>query len=164
MKESTTRVKRRKQTAEFFTPAWLVNEMLDKLNEYGPESFEKGKTFLDPSCGTGNILVEILKKLLKLHNDPLNALRSIYGVDIMQDNILECRERLLNLVEEWGLTEDIKQDIKQAVIKNIVWTPLEVFSNGALDYDFEFEGNGETIKSGLLPAKNKEIENFGWII
>jgi len=55
-----------KRTAEIFTPAFLVNEILDKLTEYGPEIWNEEKTFLDPACGNGNFLIEILKRKLEL--------------------------------------------------------------------------------------------------
>jgi SAM-dependent methyltransferase len=127
---------RRKTTAEDFTPAWLVNQMLDKLNEYGKESWEEGKTFLDPACGNGNMLVEVLKRKLSLKHDPLISIQSVYGVDIMQDNIKECRTRLLTVLQEDGHT--ITKDMVKAVLKNVVWTPLCRYKNGSLDYDFSF--------------------------
>ena len=49
------REKRKKETAEVFTPAWMVEEMLDKMPD---EIWQEGKTFIDSSCGNGNILVE----------------------------------------------------------------------------------------------------------
>jgi hypothetical protein len=125
------RAKRRKQTAEVFTPAELVNEMLDKLNEYGPESWEPGKTFLDPACGNGNMLVEILKRKISLGHSPSKALASIYGTDIMADNIEECKNRLLVII---GPSKRRRRIVDQ----NIVCTPLDQYPNGSLDYDFSF--------------------------
>ena len=132
------RLARKKQTAEDFTPAWLVNEILDKLNQYGPESWQDGKTFCDPACGNGNMLIEVLKRKLSLNHDPLTAIQSIYGADIMQDNIRECRERLLITLKEHTT---ITKDMVKAVLKNIVWTPLNKYSNGSLNYDFAFAIN-----------------------
>lgn len=57
-------------------------------------------TFLEPCCGNGNFLVEILERKLKLcknHQDGLSALTSIYGIDIQADNVEESRSRLLML-------------------------------------------------------------------
>lgn len=69
-KLQTRRKNRQKQTAEIFTPPYLVNEMLDKLTEYGPEIWEEGKTFIDPACGNGNFLIEVLKRKLDLGHNP----------------------------------------------------------------------------------------------
>lgn len=130
------RQQRKKQTAEDFTPAWLVNQMLDKLLRYGPEMKQQGKTFLDPACGNGNILVEVLALKLRLKHDPLISIQSCYGTDIMQDNIQECRTRLIQLIQSHGY--NITTDIITAVLKNIICTPLRHYKNGSLDYNFAF--------------------------
>ena len=128
-----TRAARRKETAEIFTPPALVNEMLDKLPI---EVWEENKTFCDPACGNGNMLVEVLKrKLLHKHNS-VNALKSIYGTDIMKDNIDECRVRLLKIIKEH---RKVTPEHVHAVLVNIRVTPFTKYPNGSLDYDFEFE-------------------------
>ena len=128
------REKRCKQTAEVFTPPALVNEMLDKLPE---EVWQPEKTFLDPSSGNGNILEEVLRRKLKHGHDPLQALSTIYGVDIMADNIKECRLRLLKLISESGF--EITRAMIATVLNNVVLTPIgEKYPKGALNYDFSF--------------------------
>ena len=126
---------RKKVSAEDFTPSILVNEMLDKFSK---EQWQDGKTFCDPAAGNGNILIEVLKRKLSLNHNPLTAIQSIYGADIMQDNIRECRERLLTTLKEHTT---ITKDMVKAVLKNIVWTPLKKYPNGSLDYDFDFAIN-----------------------
>src|ERR1035437_1746291 len=94
---------RQKQTAEVFTPEALVNQILAKF----PETvWGKEKTFLDQSCGDGSFLVQILRIKLSKGHDSLQSLQSIYGVDIMQDNILECRVRLLKIINPEDITEE----------------------------------------------------------
>jgi len=127
---------RKKTTAEDFTPSSLVNEILDKLNEYGKESWDEEKTFLDPACGNGNMLIEVLKRKLSLHHDPIKALKSIYGTDIMSDNIRECRLRLLKVLKDAKV--NITEEIVKVVFNQIVWTSLRKYPNGSLDYNFEF--------------------------
>ena len=95
MTPTETRQKRVKQTAEVFTPSSLTNEILDKLP---PEVWEPSRTFCDPAAGNGNILLEILKRKLSHGHAPLEAISSIWGVDLMADNVQECKERLLELV------------------------------------------------------------------
>lgn len=129
------REKRKKQTAEDFTPNFLVNEILDKLSEYGPEVWEEGKTFCDPSCGNGQFLIWVLFRKLAKGHEPLAALKTIYGVDIMKDNIRECRLRLLKAISLW---EPIQEEHIKAVFKNIVWINSKKYPGGALDYDFSF--------------------------
>ena len=97
-----------KATGEVFTPTPLVEEILDKMNQSlftDPE-----KTFLDPSCGDGQFLASVLYRKLENGIDFETALSTIYGVDLMQDNVELCRERLL-----CG-----REDLRWIVDKNIV--------------------------------------------
>lgn len=77
---------------EVFTPAELIIEMLEQLPI---DVWEDGKTFLEPTVGSGNFLAAIL--ITKIELGHKNTLNTIYGVDIMQDNVDECKERLLNI-------------------------------------------------------------------
>jgi len=81
-----------KKTGEIFTPTWLVIDILKKsdLNTFGP-----GKTVIDPACGDGQLLVPV-KWLKVLHHGMTeeNALKDIYGVDLMRDNVDLCKKRL----------------------------------------------------------------------
>lgn len=86
------RKERRRETGEDFTPIPLVNEMLDCLP---PEAWEDAdQIFLDPSCGNGNFLVEVKKRLLAAGHSEENALSRIFGIDLMHDNVVETCERL----------------------------------------------------------------------
>jgi len=93
--KSRERVSRR---GEVFTPSWLVNEMLDKLPE--DQWVDPTKTFIDPACGNGNFLVEVIRRKIESGTAPYPALMTTYGVDIMPDNIKECRERLIDAAYE----------------------------------------------------------------
>ena len=84
---------RKNKFGEVFTPKELVNRMLDKLPQ--DELFNPTKTIGDISgCGNGNFLVEVLNRRLKAGTNHKDALKTIYGVDIMEDNVQECKERL----------------------------------------------------------------------
>jgi len=85
-----------KQTAEVFTPQRLVVEMLDKLEEENPELFtDPTKTFIDNSCGDGEFLGEIVIRKMERSGCSLEqALRTTYGVELMEDNVEECKKRL----------------------------------------------------------------------
>jgi SAM-dependent methyltransferase len=94
MTSSLTKSKARvKALGEVFTPPELVNEMLDRL----PHELwtDPSKTYIDPACGTGNFLVEVVRRKIEAGSTPLQALETTYGIDIMEDNVLECRQRLL---------------------------------------------------------------------
>jgi len=137
------RLKRKKQTAEDFTPLKLVNEILDRLTiDSNNEVWAEDKTFVDPACGNGNFLIEVLKRKLKLKHDPLTALSTIYGTDIMLDNINECRLRLIKAMAIYAKENKLPKPDPIEVIKilkmNIKWTPLKNYPNGSLDYDFQF--------------------------
>ena len=135
------RQQRRKKTGEDFTPLTFVNEILDRLSkESNNEVWKEDKTFADPACGNGNFLIEVLKRKLNLKHDPIKALATIYGADIMLDNIQECRARLLKvLVSHKKLSEKEMLEAIKILGRNLKHTPLKKYPNGSLDYDFDFK-------------------------
>lgn len=96
-----------RKLGEVFTPDWVVKKMCDLLQDEndGMDVFSIEKTFLEPSCGTGNFLVEIFRRKLEhcqTPQDGISALESIFGIDIMQDNIEESRHRLFEMfTKKW---------------------------------------------------------------
>ena len=67
-------------------------------------------TFLEPTCGNGNFVIEILKRkfdLCKKKADYIRALKSVYAIDILEDNIAECKQRVKKLYESYGQRENI---------------------------------------------------------
>jgi type I restriction-modification system DNA methylase subunit len=82
-------VERVRATGEIFTPSALVLEMVQYLDL---EIFAPGKTVLDPACGDGQFLAAA-KWIKVLHHglDEQAALRDLYGVDVMRDNVDLCR-------------------------------------------------------------------------
>lgn len=79
-------------TAEIFTPSELVLQMLQRLPI---ETLGPGKTVLDPACGDGQFLVAAKWiKILHFGMSEKDALRDIYGIDIMADNVAICQARL----------------------------------------------------------------------
>lgn len=103
----TTRVK---VTSEVFTPTTLVIEI---LNKFPQELFtDTTKTFLDPTCGDGQFLGEVLIRKMENGSTFEEALSTTYGVDLMIDNVDLCRERLLCGWED--LRHIVEQNIQQA--------------------------------------------------
>ena len=111
-----------KDTGEVFTPTELVREMLKQIPI--DQFTDPDKTFLDNSCGDGQFLGEVL--IRKMENDSTfeEALSTVYGVDLMIDNVDLCRERLL-----CG-----REDLRHIVEKNIVCAD-------ALRYHYRFDGS-----------------------
>jgi hypothetical protein len=81
-----------KNLGEVFTPRELVLELLNELPE--DRWSNPNETFIDPACGNGNFLVEIFIKRLDSNIDPMTAAETLYGIDIMPDNISECHKRI----------------------------------------------------------------------
>lgn len=99
-----------KKHGEVFTPIWVVNEMLDCLEKESPDVFtDVTKTFLEPTCGTGNFVVEIYRrKLNRVKNDRNKAeiaLRSVWCIELLEDNIIECRQRVKDIFAYYGWTD-----------------------------------------------------------
>jgi N-6 DNA Methylase len=107
---------------EVFTPPWLVEGMLDLVKE---ETERIDSRFLEPACGSGNFLVRILQRKLaavelKFGNSDfekrhyaLLALMCIYGIELLIDNIAECRANLLEIFAEY-LNLDPLDDLYRA--------------------------------------------------
>ncbi len=111
---------------EVYTAAREVNAMLDLVK---PQSEDDGSTFLEPACGDGNFLIEILRRKLatvrtKFGRSPFDfelrallVLGLLYGVDILPDNVQRCRQRLY---DEWEATyravcrKAVKDDVLKA--------------------------------------------------
>ena len=106
-----------KNLGEVFTPEILIFKMLDKLPL---SSWKKEKTFFEPSCGTGNILVAIFEKKIKHGSTPLEALSTIYGIDIMEDNVRESRRRLLSVSLKNNLKINQVEIAVSTIKKNII--------------------------------------------
>lgn len=134
-------VKSKKRVAdhgEVFTNEREVNAMLDLLKQ---ETERIESKFLEPACGNGNFLIEVLRRKLDVVDrrysksqiewelNTLIAVSSIYGVDILEDNTKECQERLFDFfsklyVKRFGTNckIDFVKAIKFTLGKNILWS------------------------------------------
>jgi len=128
---------------EVYTRKREVNAMLDLVKQ---ETERIDSRFLEPACGTGNFLVEILKrKLIEVERRykrsqfeyemySLIAVSSLYGIDLLEDNIHECRNRLFNIFNE-KYTDIFKNNAKDALrdsIKRIL--DLNIIQGDALHF------------------------------
>ena len=95
-----------KEFGEVYTPEHIVKQMCDYCE---PTLSDYTKTALEPTCGNGNFLAEILRRKLKnaetainIKKASLQAVENIYGIDILQDNVEESRERMAQIYQEWA--------------------------------------------------------------
>jgi len=94
---------------EVFTPPGLVDDMLDLVKH---ECERIDSRFLEPACGDGNFLAEVLRRKLltvektrrrfprKWERDAVLCVCSLYGIELLFDNVIDCRTRLLTVVEQ----------------------------------------------------------------
>jgi hypothetical protein len=95
---------------EVFTPAWMVEAMLDLVKD---ETERIDSRFLEPACGDGNFLVQVLRRKLSAvelkygksdferRHFALLAVMCIYGIELLTDNIAECRDNLLAIFADY---------------------------------------------------------------
>ena len=112
---------------EVLTGEREVNAMLDLVKD---QTEQIDRSFLEPACGTGNFLAEILRrKLAKVEKTyrrsqsdyekyAVLAVSSIYGIDILFDNVHECRERLFNIFKT-AYTGLFKKKAKDRCLKAV---------------------------------------------
>ncbi len=90
-----------KEFGEVFTPAWLVSDMCDLVNN---EIINEDTSILEPCCGNGNFLIEILRRRLSKPNKTTDYIRksiqNLRGIDILPDNVQEAKSRLLSEIVE----------------------------------------------------------------
>lgn len=107
---------------EVFTPAWMVDTMLDLVKD---ETERIDSRFLEPACGSGNFIVQILRRKLAVvelkygksnferQHFALYGLMCIYGIELLADNIAECRANVLEVFAEY-LNLDEADDLYRA--------------------------------------------------
>ena len=140
-----------KATGEVFTPIPLVREMLEQIPI---EQFtDPTKTFLDNSCGDGQFLGEVLIRKMENGSTFEQALSTIYGVDLMQDNVDLCRERLLCGRED--LRHVVEQNIYQADALKFTYK-FEPMSNTRRDREQRHRRKSEKAREAAKEAKRIE--------
>jgi hypothetical protein len=118
-------IKSKKRVAdhgEVFTPRWLVEAMLNLVKG---ETERIDARFLESACGSGNFLVQVLKRKLaavelkfgksdfEKRNYAVFGLMCTYGIELLPDNIAECRDNLLEILSDY-LNLDSSDDLYRA--------------------------------------------------
>ena len=147
-KNTNKQVKSKKRVAEHgevFTSEREVNAMLDLVKD---ETERIDSRFLEPACGNGNFLAEILNRKLKVVESryaksqleferySVIAISSIYGVEIQEDNAIECRERLFDIFNTKYTSlyrdkckEECRRSVRFLFNRNILWGDALDFTN-----------------------------------
>lgn len=122
---------------EVFTSEREVNAMLNMVKN---ETENVDSRFLEPACGNGNFLAEVLRRKLvtvkarygksqiEFERYAFTAVASIYGVDVLEDNVIDCRKRLYKIFNEKYIQlfkikckEECRATIKFILSRNILW-------------------------------------------
>lgn len=118
---------------EVFTPAWMVEAMLDLVKG---ETERIDSRFLEPACGSGNFLTHVLQRKLaaveikygksdfEKRHFALLAVMCIYGIELLPDNIAECRDNLLAIFSEYldlNVTDDLYRAASCVLSINLIY-------------------------------------------
>jgi hypothetical protein len=128
-----------KETHEIFTPTYLSQQILDKEEQNSPHMFKDWtKTYMDNSCGDGQFLSEVVIRKMERSGCTLEqALSTTYGVELMEDNVKLCKERLAG--------PNPTPEILEILDRNIVCAD-------ALTYHYRFDGTLPTVSEVELEA------------
>jgi hypothetical protein len=168
--------KRVQDHGEVLTGKREVNDMLDLVAQ---EAERIESRFLEQACGTGNFLVEILTRKLSVvamrykksqadyEWNAAIAVSSIYGIDILQDNVDKCRARLYSLVDEqyseFYRTKskgEWRQVIRFLLEKNIVWGDARTLKTaGTFSLPIIFS-QWSPLKGGFIVRKDYSFEDI----
>lgn len=152
-KDKTKKRKERHSiTQEDFTPNVVVEMMLNQLPQDIYTDFSK--KILDNSCGIGNLLVGALQRRLEHCSNPsdaFEAVKTIYGVELMADNVEECRTRLYGtIINKFPSIEEnieLNYKIRSYIKSHIMWYD-------SLQFDYKSWGKIRTM------GKKDNVINF----
>jgi N-6 DNA Methylase len=130
-----SQIKSKKRIAdhgEVFTPPWMVEAMLDLVKH---ETERVDSRFLEPACGSGNFLVRVLQRKLAVvelkfgksdferRHYALLAVMCIYGIELLEDNIAECRANMLEILADYlnlRESDDLFRAASYVLLQNLV--------------------------------------------
>jgi len=136
MKNKEQQIKDKSRVSNFGEVLTSKREVLDMLNLVNTETTRLDSRFLEPACGDGNFLTEVLnfklnvleknysKNQYEFEKFSIQIFSSIYGIDILEDNIISARERLFNQYFDL-YSKKFKSDINQKLLNCIKYI-LEV--------------------------------------
>ncbi len=189
MKEQIKSKQRVADYGEVLTSPEIVNAMLDLVKQ---ETERIDSRFLEPACGTGNFLIEILSRKLRqvekkyrrsqleFERNLVLAVSSIYGIDILQDNVIACRQRLFDMANErytalykGKAKEEVRSTLRFLLERNILWgdaltlkTPEDppqpiVFSEWTFPFHNSLIKRRDFVFAELIPKEPKNQRQMG---
>jgi methylase of polypeptide subunit release factors len=138
---------------QIYTPQFVVCKILDDVGYNSPEIL--GKTIIDPACGDGRFLIEIAKRIIKFspENDLQKNLECVYGWDIDEVAIIECRKNLNNLIKNKNIDIQWNVNITNSIGK---YEKPDIFAVSYLQkYDF-IVGNPPYIRIQHLELEQRQ--------
>ena len=108
------------KNGEVFTPECIIEEMVKNIPD--KDWADPVKTFLDPTCGNGQILCYILKRRLEAGVSKKDAISTLFGIELMSDNVDMARSRLERLLGTDQYNSIIEHNI---VCSDIFWWNIE---------------------------------------
>lgn len=124
---------RKHKYGEVLTPRWLAEKMLDEI----PAAAEIEKTVFEPACGEGAFITCVLRrKLARAHSyaEKLRACQTCYGLDIQEDNVEICRDKLSQIACAAGVSSG---DAERIFRRNIIHGDMLFFPMIARFYDWK---------------------------
>jgi hypothetical protein len=162
---------------EVFTPPWLVEAMLDVVKD---ETKRIDSRVLEPACGSGNFLVSVLRRKLaaverKYGNREFDrdhyallALMCTYGIELLPDNIIECRANMLEILADYldlNDGDDLYRAASAVLALNIVHgDALTMLTNGDQSITFAewgYLGRGKFQRRDFRLEILAQVSSFG---
>lgn len=104
-----------KDNGEVFTPLPIIEQMMDMVEDHSVWS-DPDKKFLDPTCGNGNIIIAMIAKRIESGVSKKDAVSSVFGVELMQDNVDKCKERIRELLGDGTPTHEYDDIIDHNIV------------------------------------------------
>ena len=119
--ENLTKKEKIKKYGEVFTPNWLVRDMCDMLERESPEAFRPEKTFLEPTCGEGVFVCEILQRKFancRTEEERRTAVKSVWAMELQADNVEKTIRAVTELCEQnLKLRKEDREIIRSHIIQ-----------------------------------------------
>ena len=138
--ERLSRRKGSNSTQEFFTPYSIIKKMCDKISEEDWSDLET--TFCEPCFGNGQFILAIIYKRLMAGVDLMTTLKTLFGVELMEDNVQETKDRILDMLDKMEI-EYHRPSVMKILNKNLVcsdffkwdfenWCPIKEYTSESI--------------------------------
>jgi len=139
---------------EVYTPTYIVQEMISLVSnrDWGDPSL----ICLEPTCGNGQFIEPLIKKKMEAGLSPEDACNTVFGLDILSDNVNECRQRVWDIVNPLVNGKKNKDRLRAILINNIVVANFIPFVKGGKWEAKKFFDKDPTGSGQVLPLKHQK--------